>query len=67
MAGLALLPDNTNIRGKIIWRDFMTFDNWQYGGLDDDSKTSKAFVANYDMEKEAETLYEMNTGFCLMG
>jgi len=67
VAGLALLPDNTNIRGKIIWRDFMTFDNWQYGGLDDDSKTSKAFVANYDMEKEAEKLHEMNTGFCLMG
>jgi len=67
VAGLALLPDNTNIRGKIIWRDFMTFDNWQYGGLDDDSKQSKAFVATYDMESEADQIHDMNTGFCLSG
>lgn len=68
VAGLALLPDNTVIRGKVIWRDFMTFDNWQYGGLDDDSKQSKAFVANYDMEvEEARHQYEMNNGFCLDG
>eukprot|EP00092_Neocalanus_flemingeri_P017757 GFUD01019213.1.p1 GENE.GFUD01019213.1~~GFUD01019213.1.p1 ORF type:complete len:341 (+),score=113.39 GFUD01019213.1:63-1085(+) len=69
VAGLALLPDNTVIRGKVIWRDFMTFDNWQYGGLDDDdSKQSKAFVANYDMEGEdLRHQYEMNNGFCLDG
>jgi len=68
VAGLAMLPDNTVIRGKVIWRDFMTFDNWQYGGLDDDSKQSKAFVANYDMESEEEKHhYEMNNGFCLDG
>jgi NAD(P)-dependent dehydrogenase (short-subunit alcohol dehydrogenase family) len=68
VAGLALLPDNTVIKGKVIWRDFMSFDNWQYGGLDDDSKTSKAFVANYDMEaEEASHQYEMNNGFCLDG
>jgi len=68
VAGLALLPDNTVIRGKVIWRDFMTFDNWQYGGLDDDSKQCKAFVANYDMEGEEEKhQYEMNNGFCLDG
>ena len=68
VAGLALLPDNTVIRGKVIWRDFMTFDNWQYGGLDDDSKQSKAFVANYDMEGEEENhQYEMINGFCLDG
>ena len=46
----------------------MTFDNWQYGGLDDDSKQSKAFVATYDMAAEAErNQFEMNNGFCLSG
>ena len=68
VAGLALLPENTVIRGKVIWRDFMSFDNWQYGGLDDDNKQSKAFVANYDMEaEECRHQYEMNNGFCLDG
>ena len=45
----------------------MTFDNWQYGGLDDDNKQSKAFVATYDMEAETEKLHDMNNGFCLSG
>ena len=65
VAGMALMPENTNIRGKIVWRDFMTWDNWQYGGLDDDSKQSKAVMSMYDMEQE--TVHDMNTGFCLSG
>ena len=50
-----------------MWRDLMNFDNWEYGGLDDDSKQSKAFVADYNMQKDMEKLHEMNNGFCLSG
>ena len=54
-------------RGKVMWRDLMNFDNWEYGGLDDDSKQSKAFVADYNMQTDMEKLHEMNNGFCLSG
>ena len=54
-------------RGKVMWRDFMTFDNWEYGGLDDDSKQSKAFVADYNMKTDMDKLHEVNNGFCLSG
>ena len=50
-----------------MWRDFMTFDNWEYGGLDDDSKQSKAFVADYNMKTDMDKLHEVNNGFCLSG
>ena len=55
------------VRGKVMWRDFMTFDNWEYGGLDDDSKQSKAFVADYNMKTDMDKLHEVNNGFCLSG
>jgi len=67
VAGLATLPEHTHLRGKIVWRDFESFDNWQYGGLDDDNKQSKAFCAIYEMEKDGERLHDINTGFCLSG
>ena len=50
-----------------MWRDFMTFDNWEYGGLDDDAKQSKAFVADYNMKTDMDKLHEVNNGFCLSG
>merc|ERR1711874_726718 len=66
VAGLALLPAHTVIRGKVIWRDVMMFDNWQHGGLDDNNKLEKVFVASYDVEEEFyKNQYEVNNGFCM--
>jgi len=68
VAGLALLPAHTVIRGKVIWRDVMMFDNWQHGGLDDNNKLEKVFVASYDVEDEFyKNQYEVNNGFCMDG
>jgi len=62
------LPVGSNVRGKVIWRGVYSFDNWQYGGLDDDNKLEKTFVKIYDMEEENKNhQYEMNSGFCLDG
>jgi len=72
VAGLATLPEATTLRGKVMWRDFMTFDTWDYGGmvgggLDDEQKQSKAFVADYNMKTDMDKLHEVNNGFCLSG
>jgi len=65
---VALLPEYTTVRGKVIWKDMMTFDNWQYAGLDDKQKTEKAFVASYDIEEDfIKNQQDMNYGFCLDG
>jgi carbonyl reductase 1 len=65
---VALLPEYTTVRGKVIWKDMMTFDNWQYGGLDDKDKTEKAFVSSYDIEEDfIKHQPDMNYGFCLDG
>ena len=66
VANMATLTEDTHIKGKILWKGTETFDNWDYGGLDD-NKQSKPFCAIYDMEKDAEKMQDTNTGFCLTG
>ena len=46
---MAVLPEKTSSRGKIYWRDLQSCDIWEYGGLDDDNRQSKAHTSIYDM------------------
>jgi len=65
---VALLPVDSPVKGKVIWKDMMTFDNWQYGGLEDNDKTKKPFIATFDILKDFDThQHDMNYGFCLDG
>jgi len=66
VATFACLPEDHPIKGNIVWKGTRVMDNWQYGGLDDNTQV-KEFTAIYEMEKDAETMHDMNTGFCLTG
>lgn len=66
VASFACLPEDHHIRGNIVWKGTQVLDSWQYGGLDDNTQV-KEFTAVYEMEKDAETMHDMNTGFCLTG
>jgi len=67
VAGMAVLPEKTSSRGKIYWRDLQSCDIWEYGGLDDDNRQSKAHTSIYDMVQSNRYPQDMNYGSCLAG
>jgi len=67
VAGMAVLPEKTTSRGKIYWRDLQSCDNWEYGGLDDDNRQSKATTSIYNMVQSNSYPQDINYGSCLTG